>query len=99
MSSIEMRQLIFAAVDNVNNKFVFDGLPPELERFVPLIEIHYMANDYGIYFFGQCIWDSDNDPRDETEMSVESFEKYIIKRVNDLRRVLNHVTSSIAPAF
>lgn len=91
-----MRDIIFEAVVNINNRLVMDGLPPELERHIPLVEIHYVAGDYAIYFFGQCLWDSDNDPRDDKELSVESFEKYIVKRIDEIRRVMNHVTSGLA---
>jgi hypothetical protein len=93
--SQSLREVLFAAVDNVNNKFVFDGLPHELERFVPLVEIRYVGSDYAVYFFGHCMWDSDNDPRFGWEMSVEAMEKHLIKSIDDIRRVLNHVTSSI----
>lgn len=93
--STELRELLFSAVNNVNDKLVLDGLPPDLERFVPLLEIRYIASDYGIYFFGHCLWDSDNDPRMDWELSADGMEKYLVKRIDDIRRVLNHVTSSI----
>lgn len=93
--STELREVLFAAVENVNNKLILDGLPWDLERFVPLLEIRYIANDYGIYFFGHCLWNSDNDPRFGWEIGVDAMEKHLIKCIDDIRRVLNHVTSSI----
>jgi len=91
----KLRTILFDAVDNVNNKLVLEGLPNELDRFVPLLEIHYIANDYGIYFFGHCLWDSDNDPRYGWELSTDLMEKHLIQRIGGIRHVLNHVTSSI----
>lgn len=85
---------VLLATDQLNQKLVTDGLTPDLEKYFPLIEVRYAANDYNVYFFGHCIWDSMNDA-DVAHLPLEIVEKRLEKRIDEVRRLMNHVTSSI----
>lgn len=92
-----LRDVIFDAVDRVNDKFIHNGFTPDLERYFPLLEIHTEGIIFRIYFFGQCVWDTDNDPMPDDEYSPEYVERVLCKRIADVRKAMIISTSAINP--
>jgi hypothetical protein len=90
-----LRENLFQAVKNVNDKLVLDGMDAALERFVPLLEITSMASEFIVYFFGQAVFNSEENIMLEGMYDVHTIEKVLIQNISDVRSVMNHVTVAI----
>ena len=88
------QELVIQVVDKINTHFVYDGLPARLEDLVPLLSYHYYAEEHTVQFCGFTVWDSINDPYEVSE-TPELLERFLIARVAEIRKVLNHATSGI----
>lgn len=93
-----LRESLYSAVKNVNDKLVLDGLDAALDRFVPLLEITSMADAYIVYFFGQTVFNSDENIMLDGMFDMHTIEKILHQNIADVRAVMNHVTASINTA-
>jgi len=79
-------------VDRINSHFVYEGLPARLEHFVPLVQFHYCADEYGVEYCGFGIWNTAGDSQYLTE---EAFERFLLARIAEIRKVIIHATIGI----
>lgn len=94
-----MRDKVFQAVEHINSRMVYSGLTCEQECYVPLVEITSAGGEIAVYFLSFCLWDSANSPSTIEDQSDEGFEKYLMGKIDEIRTVVNHVTSGITPAL
>lgn len=99
MCTASLREVIYAAVDSVNDKLVLDGMDSALERYVPLLEIASLSNSYIVYFFGQTVFHSEENIMLDGMYDVGTIVKILYQNVADVRAVMNHVTASINPCI
>lgn len=93
---MECINFINKAVQNINNRFVFHGISPEAEHFIPLLEVRVVGSEISVNFLSFVLWDNGQSFNLDTE---ESLEKFLMIEIDKLRSVVNHVTSAITPAF
>jgi hypothetical protein len=79
-------------MDRVNDHFVYDGLPQRLEHMVPLVQFNACAGEFGLEFCGLTIWDTVSDNQYISENALEHF---VLTRLAEMRKVINHVTIGI----
>lgn len=92
-----LREALFQAVKNVNDKLVLDGMEAALERFVPLLEVNSLAGEHIVYFFGQTVFNTEENILLEGMFDEHTIEKILLQHIADVRAVMNHVTASITP--
>lgn len=92
-----LREAIFTAVHDVNERLVLEGMDGHLERYVPLLETTAQANAYIVYFFGQPIFHTEENIMIEGTYDAATIEKILYQGISDVRSVVNHVTAAINP--
>ena len=97
MERVSLRENIYNAVKNVNDKLVLDGMDAALEIYVPLLEITSLSDAYIVYFFGQTVFHSEENIMIEGMYDVATIEKIIVQNIANVRAVMNHVTVAINP--
>uniref|UniRef100_A0AB39CEE7 Uncharacterized protein n=1 Tax=Pseudomonas phage HRDY3 TaxID=3236930 RepID=A0AB39CEE7_9VIRU len=79
-------------MDRVNDHFVYEGLPQKLEDMVPLVQFNACAGEFGLEFCGMCIWHT---ACDDQYISENALEHFVLARIAEMRKVINHVTIGI----